>query len=125
MYVEAIGKKCGCPRRTARAAAASHAASAYAQDEFRQLVNQLPRSANAVVLLNMEKAKQSPMGVREGWTAKIEKAFEAGLVRAPPQATRFVLAADIDFEFMEPVWEAAVMDSDIRRKMTKKYQIEF
>jgi hypothetical protein len=41
-----------------------------------------------------------------------------------PAATK-ALAADIDFEFMEPVWEAAVMDSDIRRKMTKKYQIEF
>ena len=88
-------------------------ARAQAQDQrFQEMVKQLPRSANAVVLLNMEKAKQSPMGVREGWSANIEKAFEAGLVRVPPQATRFVLAAELDFEFMEPVWEAALMDSD-------------
>lgn len=88
-------------------------ARAQAQDQrFQEMVKQLPRSANAVVLLNMEKAKQSPMGVREGWSANLEKAFQAGLVRVPPQATRFVLAAEIDLEFMEPAWEAAILDSD-------------
>jgi hypothetical protein len=93
-------------------------ARAPAQDQrFQEMVNQLPRSANTVVLLNMEKLKQSPMGVREGWAAKLEKAFEEGLFRVPPQATRFVLAADMDFEFMEPVWEAAVMDSDTEISM--------
>ena len=83
-----------------------------AADEFQQLVNQIPRSANAVVLLNMEKAKNSPLGLKEDWKAKVESAFAAGLVRVPPQATRFVLASQIDFEFMEPLWEAAVMDLD-------------
>ena len=38
-----------------------------AADEFQQLVSQIPRSANAVVLLNMEKAKQSPLGLKEDW----------------------------------------------------------
>jgi hypothetical protein len=78
--------------------------------QFREMVNRLPKSANAVVLLNMEKAKQSPMGVREGWTKKVEKGFESGLIRVPPQAARFVLASQIDLEFMEPVWSAAVVD---------------
>ena len=78
--------------------------------QFGELIKQIPRSANAVVLLNMEKAKQSPMGVREGWTKKVEKAFEAGLYPVPPQAKRFVLASQIDLEFMEPVWSAAIID---------------
>ena len=84
----------------------------FAADEFQELVRLVPRSANAIVLLNMEKAKNSPMGLREGWKAKIEKAFAAGLVRVPPQAKRFVLASQIDLEFMEPLWEAAVVDLD-------------
>lgn len=83
------------------------------EKRFEELVNLMPRSANAVILLNLEKAKQSPLGVREGWDKKIENAFASGITRVPPQATRFVLAADIDFEFLEPVWEAAVMDADI------------
>jgi hypothetical protein len=78
--------------------------------QFGELTKHLPRSANAIVLLNMEKAKQSPMGVREGWAKKIEKSFESGLIRVPPQATRVVLASQIDLEFMEPVWSAAVVE---------------
>ena len=77
---------------------------------FQSLVGQLPRSANAVVLLNIEKAKQSPMGVRLGWKEKIEKAFEEGLTRVPPHATRLVLGAQLDFESMRPLWEAAILD---------------
>jgi hypothetical protein len=85
---------------------------AFAADEFQDLVNQIPRSANAVVLLNMEKAKNSPLGLKEDWKAKIENAFEAGLFRVPPKATRYVLAAEIDYEFKEPLWEAAVIEFD-------------
>ena len=84
----------------------------FAADEFQDLVNQIPRSANAVVLLNMEKAKNSPLGLKEDWKAKIEKAFEAGLSACRRKRRDFVLASQIDFEFMEPLWEAAVMDLD-------------
>lgn len=78
--------------------------------QFRELVGRLPKSANALVLLNMEKAKQSPMGLREGWAKNVEKRFQSGLVPVPPQATHFVLGSQIDLEFMEPVWSAAVLD---------------
>ncbi len=84
------------------------AAPGFAQ--FRELVARVPKTANAVVLLNVEKAVNSPMGVREGWKKKIEKSFAAGLVRVPPQATNFVLASEMDLEFMQPIWSATVMD---------------
>ena len=83
-----------------------------AADEFQGLVNRIPRSANAIVLLNLEKAKNSPLGLKEDWKGKIDNAFAAGAARIPPQAARFVIASQIDFEFMEPLWEAAVMDLD-------------
>ena len=91
---------------------AASAQSNAADDAFQSLIDQIPRSANAVVLLNMEKAKQSPMGLKQDWTAKIENAFESGLIRVPPQAARFVLASQIDLEFMQPIWEAAIADLD-------------
>ncbi len=83
-----------------------------AADEFQELVNKIPRSANAVVLLNMEKAKSSPLGMKEDWKSKVEEAFESGLTRVPPQAKRFILASQIDFEFMEPLWESAVIEME-------------
>jgi hypothetical protein len=84
----------------------------FAADEFQKLVSQIPRSANTVVLLNLEKAKNSPLGQQEDWKGKIQNAFASGAARVPPQAARFVMASQIDFDFMEPVWEAAVMDLD-------------
>jgi hypothetical protein len=94
------------------AAFAASGRCGFAADEFQDLINKVPRSANSVVLLNMEKAKNSPMGLKENWSAKIDKAFEDGLVSVPPQAKRFVLASQIDFEFMEPLWEAAVIETE-------------
>jgi hypothetical protein len=80
------------------------------QDPFRSLVSRLPRNSNAVVILNVEKAFDSPLAIREGWKKNLEKAFETGLMRVPPNAKRFVLASEIDFEFWKPIWEAAVAD---------------
>jgi hypothetical protein len=94
----------------ALAALAVSARPAAAADEFQDLLSKIPRSANAVVLLNLEKAKESALGQKLDWNAKIEEAFQSGLTRVPPQATRYVQAAQIDFEFMQPLWMAAVMD---------------
>jgi hypothetical protein len=83
---------------------------ALGQDPFGALVNRVPRSANAVVILNVEKILSSPVAVQEGWRDDMAKSFESGLIRVPPQAVRFVLGAEIDLEFMEPKWEVALAD---------------
>jgi hypothetical protein len=85
--------------------------------QFQDLIKNLPRSANAVMLMNMEKAKQSPLGVREGWKDNLEKAYADGLIRVPPQATRYVLAAQLDFATMQPTWESALMDLAVQPSM--------
>lgn len=84
--------------------------TASAQTDFQRLLARVPSSANAVVILNVEKAKQSPAGLAEGLAAKLETAFQEGLICVPPSSSRFVLAAEMDLEFMSPIWEAAVMD---------------
>src|SRR5687768_8687734 len=81
---------------------------ASAQTQFQSLLDRVPHSANAVTILNVEKAKQSPTGLKEGLAEKLDKAFRDGLIRVPPSAARFVLAAEVDLEFMSPIWEAAV-----------------
>jgi hypothetical protein len=91
-------------------AAATIAVAQEPQDPFRSLVQRLPRNANAVAILNLEKAFDSPLAIREGWKKNMEKAFETGLTRVPPGAKRFVLGAELDFEFWKPVWEGAVAE---------------
>ena len=88
-----------------------------ASGQFRELVDRVPSSANAVVILSLEKAKVSPMGVKLSWDKRIEEAFVSGLSRVPPQATRFVLASQLDFEVMEPIWEVAIVDMNASPSM--------
>lgn len=93
--------------------------------QFRDLVSHVPNGANALVILNVEKILASPLGERGGWKSNLEKAFSAGMVRVPPKAKRFILAAQIDFEFMKPNWEAAVADlqrAPSMEKIAKEYE---
>jgi len=89
------------------------AIAAPAAAQFRELANRVPHSANAMVLLNVEKILQSPKAVAEDWKDKVDKAFEAGLSRIPPKTLRYVVASQIDFESMQPRWEAAVADFSV------------
>jgi len=92
--------------------AAFLASPAWAQPQFRSLAELLPGTTNAVAILNLESMKASPLGVREGFAANLEKAFQAGLVRVPPRATHFITASELDLEFMVPLYEVAVFHLD-------------
>ena len=81
-----------------------------AANEFQQLVSQIPPFSQYRGAFEHGAGETRALGLKENWSAKVEQAFESGLVRVPPQATRFVLASQIDFDFMEPLWEAAVIE---------------
>ncbi len=86
-----------------------------AQDDFRALAARLPRDANTVVILNFAQAKLSALGKQQQWAERMEKAFEGGLTRVPPKTKSLVLAAQLDFTTLAPLWQAAVLaiDDDI------------
>ncbi len=92
---------------------------AVAQGPFAELVRRVPDTANALVLLNVQKVHDSPLAIREGWKEKQEKAFENGMILVPPQATHFLSAAQIDFEVLEPLWQLALMDLTVEPSMRK------
>jgi len=78
--------------------------------QFELLARRIPRDANALVLFNVEKILQSEIAVKEGWKDKHEAAFDDGLVFLPPAARHFILGSQIDLDFVEPIWEIAVLD---------------
>lgn len=89
--------------------ATASAARAQAPTQYRSLVAQIPSGANTVMIYNVQKILASPMGVRQGWDKNLQKAFDDGICRVPPQAEGFVLASQMDFEFLKPIWEAAAV----------------
>ena len=76
--------------------------------QFGALSRRIPNGANAIVVLNIEKIHQSPLAQEQNWRAQQENAAAAGLTILPPSADQFIMAAKMDYDFMEPVWETAL-----------------
>lgn len=90
-----------------------------ADAQYKEVTRRLPNSANTILLLNVEQAHASSLGVKEGWREDHEKQFAAGLVIVPPQARTFVMAAQMDFDTMQPKWQVAMMELKYEAELTK------
>ena len=86
----------------------SVASSAFAN--FGNLTSRLPNDANMLVMIDVEKLKSTPLAAKEGWADAIEEAFRQGLLVIPPDATRFVSAAKMDFSDMSDEWSLSLMN---------------
>src|SRR5688572_21445215 len=78
--------------------------------EFASLMKWLPEDANVLLVLNVDQMLARPMAVKEGWREAHAKSFGETPLMVPPKAKEFVLASQLDLEFMKPRWEVAVMN---------------
>ncbi|ADB16149.1 hypothetical protein Psta_1474 [Pirellula staleyi DSM 6068] len=92
------------------AAALLLASAERAEAQFESLAAKVPGSANAIVLLDTEKIMASPLAEKEGWKLKYEQAFASGLVTIAPDTKQMILAAQMDYQTMRPLWEVALAD---------------
>ncbi|MBP7936998.1 MAG: hypothetical protein KA354_20335 [Phycisphaerae bacterium] len=78
--------------------------------DFKGLLGRVPNDANALVLIDVAGMINSPLGVREGWKAKVASAYERKPLAIPPDTSRMVMAAQIEPGNMGTVWAVSVMD---------------
>lgn len=78
---------------------------------FDQLLPKVPATANAVVLIDVERTLASPLAQKEGWGKKLELAYVSRPIFLPPESTKLVMAASLEpgNDFLRH-WELAVMD---------------
>ncbi|MCH7729083.1 MAG: hypothetical protein IH991_21765, partial [Planctomycetes bacterium] len=81
-----------------------------AHAQFHDLTKRIPDGANTIILIDVDKLLNSPIGKKEGWRDQHLKAFEAGVAAVPPSATKFVKAAKLDFSTMDAEWEVSLLD---------------
>ena len=79
-----------------------------AQAQLEQLANRVPETANALVVINAKAAFKSPLARAQGWAEQDLKAQQAGITALPSEAEEVLMAAQMDFELMHPIWEIAV-----------------
>ncbi len=84
------------------------AAPSYA--DFGDLLNYVPADANAVMVLNLEKMLESPLGKEKQWKEKLSGETADRPLALPPEASRVVLASRIDLEYMKSLWEIAIVE---------------
>jgi hypothetical protein len=77
---------------------------------FDTLMRKVPDGANCLVLVNVAQILDSEFARSHGSQQKLAAAFEERSVLIPPNATRFVLAAELDLERQSRKWEAAVIE---------------
>lgn len=80
-----------------------------ARADFKALTSRLPEGANAIVLIDVEKILNSPMGTREGWREKLADAYEEKPMIVPPEAKQVVMGAWLNIRDVQPAWEVSVM----------------
>ncbi len=89
---------------------------AYAQ--LSQLLTKVPRQSNALVVVHAKNVLSSPMARSAGWADGHLQAGRSGMISLPENVEWFVMAAELDFEYMQPIWEVAAAYMPQRPQMS-------
>ncbi len=90
-----------------------------ASAQFTKLVQRIPSSANMIILFNAQKVMNSEVALREGWRTSFEKAIAAGLTQLPADTQQYVLAAQNDYAYMQPVWQLGILATKDKHNMAE------
>ena len=85
--------------------------------QLEQLAIRVPDTANALVVINAKAVFDSPLAHSQQWRQEGLKSHKAGITALPAGAEEVLLAAQMDFEMMHPIWEIAVAYVDQRPNM--------
>lgn len=78
--------------------------TAGAADDTQALLRDLPDTTNALIIVNLQGLKLSPVGVREHWAQKYETCYAAGTCSFPAQTRKLVQGAQVDLGTLTGMW---------------------
>lgn len=76
--------------------------------QIEQLARRVPSSANALIVINARSAYNSPLAEARNWNQSAVVSKRDGMVELPSRANQILMAAEFDYEFVQPLWEVAV-----------------
>ena len=80
--------------------------------DVRELLGRIPGDANALVIIDVDKMVNSPMGKQEGWKEKLADAYANKPMVVLPGTKRVAMGALLELGTGEPIWEVSVMEID-------------
>lgn len=88
-------------------------AGSEARAQFNALARRVPTRSNAIVFVDVERLLATPIAQKEDWKANAQNAFESGLLILPPNVSRFVASAQIDFHTMAVTSSLYAFDTSV------------
>ena len=79
-----------------------------AEAQLNQLITRAPAESNSLVVIDAQAVLASPMARAGDWDDGRRQAHRSGMLGLPADVNYFLMAAEIDYEFMQPLWEIAV-----------------
>src|SRR5436305_1481342 len=77
--------------------------------QYQDLAAHLPTSGNTLIMIDATRVYASPLAKREHWQDDHVRGVTAGGMLLPSGTVRMAAAANLDLEFLEPLWEAGVL----------------
>ena len=78
--------------------------------QFEKLTKWIPDNSNTLVLVRVDQIFNSQLAKDQNWKQQHGTANQSGIDFLPMSTKRFVVATEMDFEYMEPLWTASVYE---------------
>lgn len=88
------------------------AAAVASAADWSAMQTRLPPDANAVVAIDLDKLMKSPVAISERWQEKRAADFAKRPLVVPPGAKRLLIAASVNAQSMEPLWQVSLLEAD-------------
>lgn len=89
-----------------------------AHAQLAKLIERLPETANAVVVVDAQAIFNSQIAKNENWQESRAERYASGMTAIPPKATGLAIATHLDIDLMRSEWEVAVVEMDAPRLIT-------
>jgi hypothetical protein len=83
---------------------------AVARGDFAEMVRRIPKDANVIVYIDVERLLATPLATKENWKTKQADDFANRPMSVPPAATKVVRAANINLDVDETAWQIAILE---------------
>jgi hypothetical protein len=78
--------------------------------DFPELVRRVPKDANVIVYMDVDRLMASPLAAKEVWKGKRAADFANRPMAIPPSVTKFIRAASVNLDVDETAWQIAVLE---------------
>src|SRR5262245_22663635 len=85
--------------------------ASFVMGDFPEMVRRVPKDANVIMYMDVERLLASPLAVKEDWKGKRAADFANRPMSVPPAVTKYVRAASINLDVEETAWQIAVLET--------------